>query len=129
MMNLHQGLRDRSQELFKLISEQEAALKQDSYTYQMTLNLSAHLDLPPEQKAQLLGNAMSIHFVPDPVSGVSPMSTNITNALILMKNYGITAAQAAPYIQRGIQVNQDNPKSLSEFAARVNAYYPGSMAY
>ena len=128
MGDLHAGLRDRSLQLFDLMSAREASFKQDPFTYQMTLNLAAHLQLPGELKAQLLGDAMDIHFATDPTTGVTAMSANITNALILMKNNGITAAQAAPYIQHGVQVNQDDPQALAEFAARANTYYPGSVS-
>src|SRR5262249_38864742 len=101
--------------------------KDDAFNYQMMLNLAARLSLPGEQKARLLGDAMSIHFTPDPTTGVSALSANITNAFILMKNNGITPEQAHPYIQRGIEVNRDDPKALAEFGARANTYYPGSV--
>jgi hypothetical protein len=127
MQDLHASLRENSEELADLISERENTLKEDPFIYQMTLNLAAHLDLSGEDKARLLGSAMTIHFETDSRMGVSPMSTNITNALILMKNYGVTAAQAAPYIQSGIATNRDNPKALAEFAARANTYFPGSV--
>jgi hypothetical protein len=128
MTHLHEALRDRSMPLFDLLLSQEAALHQDPFEYQMTLNLAAKLDLPGDLKARLLGDAMDIHFTPDPRTGVSAMSTNITNALILMKNNGVTSAEAAPYIQRGVAVNRDDPRAASEFAARANTYYPGSVA-
>ena len=127
MENLHQGLRDRSRQLYSLLTANEAALMQDPFHYQMMLNLAAKLSLPGEMKAELLGGAMKNHFATDPKSGVSPMSRNITNALILMKNNGISYAQAAPYIQRGVEINRDDPNALAEFAARANAYYPGSV--
>ncbi len=127
MTDLHQSLDERSQALYDMIIAQEQTLMTNSYTYQMTLNLAAHLKLPPEKKARLLGGAMGIHFATDPVRGVSAMSSNITNAFILMKNNGVTEKDAAPYIQRGIDVNKDNPVAAKEFAARANTYYPGSV--
>jgi len=127
MQDLHEGLKDNSLDLYHLIQAQESELKQDPFIYQMTLNLAAHLELPGDLKAQLLGGALDIHFQTDEKTGISAMSTNITNAFILMKNYGISASEAAPYIQHGIAVNRDDPRALAEFAARANTYYPGSV--
>lgn len=126
MTDLHTALHDRSQALADLISQNEKALQSDPFTYQMTLNLAARLNLPTEQRAQLLGGAMKLPFALDPVNGVTPMTRNITNAFILMKNYGITAEQAEPYIRQGIQVNQGNPEALREFMVRVRTYFPSS---
>ena len=127
MTSLHEAVRARSQELYELLRAQDGALKQDPFVYQMTLNLAFQLSLPKEQIAELLGSAMSIHFAKDGQSGVTMMSANITNAFILMKNSGVTLAQALPYIDLGMATNRDDVEAMKEFAARANAYYPGAV--
>lgn len=124
---LHEEIRTRSNELAELLSSHESTFRQDPFVYQMALNLAFNLAIPPEAKARLLGNALSIPFTRDPKTGVTLMTANITNALILMKNSGVTLEQALPYIRQGLAANSANPDAYGEFVARVNTYYPGAI--
>jgi hypothetical protein len=125
MNALHEDIRARSDEIYEILMEQDAELKKDAFIYQGVLNLAFQLVIPNDRKARLFGNALDLPFEREGESGVTLMSANITNALILMKNSGLSNEEARPYILRGLAANQNHPDSLKEFVIRVKTYYPG----
>jgi hypothetical protein len=127
MESLHEDIRSRSNELHELLIAQDDQLKEDPFIYQMALNLAFQLEVSPERKARILGSALKTHFERDEEHGVTFMTANITNALILMKNSKVPLAVAMPYLRVGLAVNSDNPEAVREYVARANAYYPGAF--
>ncbi|MEK2690835.1 hypothetical protein [Bdellovibrio sp. GT3] len=117
-------LNDNKEEVVKEILLNDAILKQDPFIHQMTLNLVHALDIPADQKAEVLGKALDLEFSFDEKGEASASATNITNALLLMTQSGVALEQATPYLLRGVQINQKSPKALSEYLARVQIYYP-----
>jgi hypothetical protein len=127
MTGLHKEVRSRSAEIADLIRAQDAVLKEDAFTYQMTLNLIAQLKLGSDEKADLFGRALTIPYAKDEKGGPTLMAANITNAFILMKSAGVTREQALPYIKQGLAVNSGDPDAMREYVARARTYFPGSI--
>jgi hypothetical protein len=113
-----------SKEIANDILAYDSELKGHPFVYQMTLNLIAALNLPAEQKSQLFGKAFEQPYSFNEHGKITPMSANMTNAFMLMKNTGVTSEQAYTVIEKGFDVNKSNKKSLQEYVAKVSSYYP-----
>lgn len=109
------------------ISAAQRSLSDQPFAEQMLLNLVRDLDVDPAKKAELLGFPLNQAMVFDENGDPDGASMNVTTALIQMAHSGVTIDDARPYIEVGLRANQDDPRALEEFRARVETYYPGAL--
>jgi hypothetical protein len=125
MMQLSTEIDQNSLALYGDLKEVMPKLKDDPFAYQMAMNLSFNLKIDPTQKAELLGNSLDQVFKFDnSQQDVSADSANISSGLILMKQSGVSYEVAEPYLIKGYEANRNDDNALSEYLARVQAYYP-----
>jgi hypothetical protein len=124
MYQLMAEMRAHSTAIESEILTRDADLKRDPLVYQMTLNMISILDLPPANKAQLLGKAFEQKFEFDSKGKMTPLAATITNAFILMKKSGVSASEAKLAVEQGFRFNDSDETSKKEFLARVISYYP-----
>ncbi len=124
MHELIDDLNAGNQSVARLLLEKEAELQKDKFQYQMALNLTHVLKLPRQTKARLLGGALVMPFALDNNGSIDARSTNITNAMILLKSSQVSPTVIFSYIKKGLLVNKNNPAAFKEFQARANLYFP-----
>lgn len=121
--SLEEKMSYHTHEIYNEVLASEEMLKADPFAYQMVLNMTHSMNLDPDQKARIYGRAIvSAMEVKD--GDISADASNITISFIQMRNSGITAEMARPYIEEGIRLNQNNPEALEEYLARAKTYYP-----
>lgn len=113
-----------SYEIHSELLNLHSRIVQDPFAHQMAINLTRQLDIPAEKKAEIFGRSIASEMTFVNKSTVSAESSNLTVAFIQMKNSGVTAEMARPYIEQGIQMNQHNSFALAEYVARAKTYYP-----
>lgn len=71
----------------------------------MILNMAYAMELPSHIKARVLGGALFKPFSFDKEGAITVESTNITNALILMKNSNLPKEHVYKYIKIGLLIS------------------------
>lgn len=107
-----------------LIISKEKLLQENKFQYQMVLNMAFVMSLPVDTKTRILGGALLRPFTYAQDGSISPESTNISNALILLKNSQLPQDKIFAFIRLGMTANKRNPAALREFHYRANAYFP-----
>lgn len=113
----------QSRQVVDLLLQNEDRLKEESFIYQMVLNLAYNLQIPSRVKAEVLGRSLDQGFKVTEFGEVPLESTNVTNAMILMKNAGLNIQDVAPFIRKGLDATPAGV-SRDEYLVRVQTYFP-----
>lgn len=124
MNDLIADLNNDNKNIINLVISKESELQKNKFQYQMVLNMAYAMEMPSHIKARVLGGALFKPFSFDSKGVVSVESTNVTNALILLKNSNIPKDQVYKYIKIGLAVNSKNKEALIQFQSRANSFFP-----
>lgn len=124
MHDLITDLNNDNKNVIDLVVSKESQLQKNKFQYQMILNMAYAMEMPSHIKARVLGGAFFKPFSFDKESSITVESTNITNALILMKNSNLPKEHVYKYIKIGLAVNSKNKETLNQFQSRANSYFP-----
>lgn len=95
---------------------------EDSFIRGQLINLVNHMNLSKKDKVKYFGSEMSRSVTLDSEGRFSPDSLNITTAMIMLKNNGVTKEEAKEFINESLQVNSD-PEIKEKLVSRFNAYF------
>lgn len=124
MQQLMADLNNGSDDIYRLILSKEHELQKDRFQYQMVLNLAYAMQMPNKAKARVLGGALAVPFASKAAGDDLEASTNITNAMILLKNSKMSNSIILPYLKLGMIVNKKDKSALQQYQSRANAYFP-----
>jgi hypothetical protein len=124
MEDLISELNAGNKDVADLLVAKEKLLQVNKFQYQMVLNMVYMMKLPADSKIRLFGGAVLQPYVIEKNGSISPQSTNIGNAMILIKNSNLPKSKVFSLLKLGLIVNKRNPAALKEFQYRANAYFP-----
>lgn len=96
---------------------------EESFLRGQLINLVNNMNLGSEEKKSFFGNEMVRNVILDSEGNFSPDSLNITTAMIMLKNNGVSKEEAESFITESLQVNND-PEIREKLLVRFNAYFP-----
>lgn len=95
---------------------------EDSFIRGQLINLVNQMNVSKKDKVKYFGSEMARGVTLDSEGRFSPDSLNITTAMIMLKNNGVTKKEAKEFINESLQVNSD-PEVKEKLVSRFNAYF------
>lgn len=117
------NINQHSQQNLVLIEKMIKGLNQeDSFMRGQLINLVNQMNVEKEEKIKFFGNEMARTVILDAEGRFSPDSLNITTAMIMLKNNGVSKEEANNLITESLQSNND-PKIREKLMTRFEAYF------
>jgi hypothetical protein len=113
-----------SQDISQGILLHHKEILENPFYEQTVLNLVARLNIDSKSKANLFGPSVDKEVQISPEGEVSASTANITTALILAKNTGVSKEDIQEYLEKSLSRYPNNSIERNELLARINAYFP-----
>ncbi len=98
--------------------------EKDSFIRNMVLNLANNLKVSDKEKRNFFGTEITRKVKLDDKGNFTEDSMNITNSMVLFKQYSKSDKDALEFARKTMELNRDNPKIQKELLIRFKSYFP-----